>query len=82
MAHPHRWALAFLGSGLGGSYANRRRLRGVVSLSHAIASLEARKSPDASPDLFEHLRNGDTLVVEVSAAAWPRRNQPDGRDVK
>jgi hypothetical protein len=29
----------------GGSYANRRRLRGGVSLSHAIASLEAGKSP-------------------------------------
>ena len=26
MAHLHRWALAFLGSGFGGSYANRRRL--------------------------------------------------------
>ena len=44
MAHLHRWALAFLGSGLGGSYANCRRQRGVVSLSHAIASLEAGKS--------------------------------------
>jgi hypothetical protein len=28
----------------GGSYTNRRRLRGVVSLSHAIASQEAGKS--------------------------------------
>jgi hypothetical protein len=50
MAHLHRWALAFLGSGFGGSYANRRRQRGVVSLSHAIASLEAEKSPGAMAD--------------------------------
>jgi hypothetical protein len=35
-----------------GSYANRRRLRGVVSLSHAIASLEAGKSP--GPWLIRH----------------------------
>jgi hypothetical protein len=41
----------FWGSGLGGSYANRRSQRGVVSLSHAVASLEAEKSSAlASPD--------------------------------
>jgi hypothetical protein len=31
--------------GSAGSCANRRKQRGVISLSHAIASLEARKSP-------------------------------------
>jgi hypothetical protein len=36
-------ASAFLGSGSAGSYANRRKQCGVVSLSHAIASLEAGK---------------------------------------
>ena len=52
-ASPPLWrASAFQGSGSAGSYANCRRLRGVVSLSHAIASLEAGKSPCASPDLM------------------------------
>ena len=47
----------FWGSGSAGSYANRRRLRGVVSLSHAIASLEAEKSPAlAAPDRRERAR--------------------------
>ena len=46
-------ALAFLGAVSAGSYANRRRQRGVVSLSHAIASLEAGKSP-GWPWLIRH----------------------------
>ena len=74
MAHPYQWALAFLGSGFGGSYANRRRLRGVVSLSHAIASMEApfwrtrreaRISPRPQP-----LDPPDLPVVSV---AYPAR---------
>ena len=74
MAHPYQWALAFLGSGFGGSYANRRRLRGVDSLSHAIASLEApfwrtrreaRISPRPQP-----LDPPDLPVVSV---AYPAR---------
>jgi hypothetical protein len=44
MAHLTGGLWHFWGSGSVGSYANRRRLRGVVSLSHAIASLEAGKS--------------------------------------
>jgi hypothetical protein len=36
---------AVLGSGFGGSYANRRIRRGIITLSHALASLEAEKSP-------------------------------------
>jgi hypothetical protein len=44
MAHLTGGLWHFWGSGSAGSYANRRRLRGVVSLSHAIASLEAGKS--------------------------------------
>jgi hypothetical protein len=60
--------------GSASSYANRRKQRGVVSLSHAIASLEAEKSSRASPGLLDHLRNGDTVVVGSLGGA--SRNQP------
>jgi hypothetical protein len=42
MAHPHRWALAFLGSGLRSVLQRARRLdRASVSLRYRSASLQA-----------------------------------------
>jgi GNAT superfamily N-acetyltransferase len=42
MAHPHRWALAFLGSGLSFSGANRCAHRSATTLQHPLASLKGR----------------------------------------
>ena len=44
MAHPHRWALAFLGSGFGGSSVNAAESapRQPASLQYALASLQGR----------------------------------------
>ena len=72
-ASPPLWrASAFQGSGSAGSYANCRRLRGVVSLSHAIASLEAGKSP-GWPWRIRH----SGAVTDLGGYAW-RSAQPEG----
>ncbi len=57
----------FWGSGSVGSCANRRKQCGVVSLSHAIASLEAGKSP-VGPHPVGAARLG-TRSLEVFGAA-------------
>ena len=87
--HLHRWALAFLhGSGLGGSYAeSRRRQRGVVSLSHAIASLEAGKSAFLKPRVVSGQprgrRAGSPRVQRIPANQKPsiRVGRPCKRDL-
>ena len=72
-ASPPLWrASAFLGAGSAGSYANRRRLRGVVSLSHAIASLEAGKSA-GWPWLIRH----SGAVTDLGATLGDPLNQKD-----
>ena len=44
MAHPHRWALAFLGSGLGGSFRQRG---GIGTASTCEAGRPTRVAPRA-----------------------------------
>src|SRR4051812_20882192 len=71
MAHPHRWALAFLGFWVGGSFVRLdRAIAASATFPHRAAPLQADIHTDGADGCCNHLR-------ATLAAAAPRR-QPRG----